>query len=107
MLDAIRGRFEQCGLELHPMKTRIVYCKRDGRPGEYANVAFDFLGYTFQPRRAKNRRKECFVGFLPAISAKAATAIRPPSASGGWHPPGTTNAWRTSRHSSIRRCGAG
>ncbi len=34
VLEAIRGRFEQCGLELHPMKTRIVYCKRDGRPGE-------------------------------------------------------------------------
>lgn len=58
------------------MKTRIIYCKRDGRPGEYALVAFDFLGYTFQPRRAKNRKKECVVGFLPAISAKAATAIR-------------------------------
>jgi group II intron reverse transcriptase/maturase len=76
VLEAIRGRFEQCRLELHPLKTRIVYCKRDGRPGEYAHVAFDFLGYTFQPRLAKNRRKECFVGFLPAISAKAATAIR-------------------------------
>ena len=76
VLDAIRGRFEQCRLELHPTKTRIVYCKRDGRPGAYANVAFDFLGYTFQPRLAKNRRQECFVGFLPAISAKAATAIR-------------------------------
>jgi RNA-directed DNA polymerase len=76
VLEAIRGRFEQCRLELHPMKTRIVYCKRDGRPGDYANVAFDFLGYTFQPRRAKNRKRECFVGFLPAISAKAATAIR-------------------------------
>jgi group II intron reverse transcriptase/maturase len=76
VLEAIRGRFEQCHLELHPLKTRIVYCKRAGRPGDYANVAFAFLGYTFQPRRAKNRRTECFVGFLPAISAKAATAIR-------------------------------
>jgi len=76
VLDAIRGRFVQCGLELHPTKTRIVYCKEDGRPGEYANMAFDFLGYTFQPRLAKNRRGKCFVGFLPAISAKAAMAIR-------------------------------
>ena len=58
------------------LKTRIVHCNRDGRPGAYANVAFDFLGYTFQPRRAKNRKGECFVGFLPAISAKAARAIR-------------------------------
>jgi len=39
-------------------------------------MSIDFLEYTFQPRLAKNRRQECFVGFLPAISAKAATAIR-------------------------------
>jgi hypothetical protein len=50
--------------------------KETARPEDYANVAFDFLGYTFQPRRAKNRKGEYFVGFLPAISAKAATAIR-------------------------------
>jgi RNA-directed DNA polymerase len=76
VLDAIRGRFEQCGLELHPVKTRIVYCKDDNRRGEHEHVAFDFLGYTFQPRRAKNRQGEFFVSFLPAISTKAATAIR-------------------------------
>ena len=67
---------QQCGLELHPTKTRIVYCKDDDRPGEYEHVAFDFLGYTFQPRRAKNRWGKFFVSFLPAISAKAAKAIR-------------------------------
>lgn len=55
VLEAIRGRFVQCGLELHPTKTRVVYCKDDDRPREYEHVAFDFLGYTFQPRRAKNR----------------------------------------------------
>ncbi|PYQ08243.1 MAG: hypothetical protein DMF83_07335, partial [Acidobacteria bacterium] len=54
-VEAIRDRFAQCHLELHPIKTRIVYCKDDGRPGEYDNVEFDFLGYTFQPRLAKNR----------------------------------------------------
>jgi retron-type reverse transcriptase len=55
VLVAIRDRFEQCGLELHPMKTKIVYCKDDDRRGEHEHVAFDFLGFTFQPRRAKNR----------------------------------------------------
>ena len=35
VLAAIRGRFEQCGLALHPTKTRIVYCKDANRPGEY------------------------------------------------------------------------
>ena len=46
-----------------------------GRRGT-STIAFDFLGYTFQPRRAKNRRGKFFVSFLPAISAKAAKAIR-------------------------------
>jgi group II intron reverse transcriptase/maturase len=76
VLDAIRGRFEQCGLELHPEKTRIVYCKKDGRPGDFEHIQFDFLGYTFQPRRAKNRYGKFFVSFLPAISTQAAKAIR-------------------------------
>ena len=76
VLEAIRGRFAQCGLELHLTKTRIVYCKDDDRPGEHGHIKFDFLGYTFQPRRAKNRQGKFFVSFLPAISTQAATAIR-------------------------------
>ena len=76
VLEAIRGRFAQCGLELHPTKTKIVYCKDDDRPGEYEHIKFDFLGYTFQPRRAKNRWGKFFVSFLPAISSKAAKEIR-------------------------------
>jgi len=76
VLSAIRGRFEECGLELHPTKTQIVYCKDDDRRGEHEHVAFNFLGYTFQPRRAKNRSGKFFVSFLPAMSAKAAKKIR-------------------------------
>jgi RNA-directed DNA polymerase len=76
VLEAIRDRFVQCGLELHPTKTRIVYCKDGDRRGEHEHVAFDFLGFTFQPRRAKNRWGKHFVGFLPAISTKSAKAIR-------------------------------
>lgn len=66
----------QCGLELHATKTRIVYCKDDDRPEEYEHIAFDFLGYTFQPRRANNRWGKYFVGLLPAMSARAAKTIR-------------------------------
>jgi hypothetical protein len=99
VLEVVRGRLAECGLELHATKTRIVYGKDDDRPGEYEHIAFDFLGYTFQPRRAKNRWGRYFVSFLPAISTKAATAIRQtirrwrmastsrPSAAGGWRPP--------------------
>jgi group II intron reverse transcriptase/maturase len=75
VLEAVRQRLGQCGLELHPVKTKIVYCKDDDRRGEYQQVAFDFLGYTFQPRRARNRWGKHFVSFLPAISNKAAKRI--------------------------------
>ena len=73
---ALAQRLADCGLQLHPDKTRIVYCKDDDRPGDYPDIAFDFLGYTFQPRRSKNRWGKFFVNFSPAISNKAAKAIR-------------------------------
>jgi len=76
VLEAIRGRLAECGLKLNDAKTQVVYCKDDDRKGKYERIKFDFLGYTFQPRRAKNRWGGYFVSFLPAISAKAAKAIR-------------------------------
>lgn len=76
MLIALRKRFSECKLELHPVKTRIVYCKDDDRRGNSPEIKFDFLGYTFRPRRAKNRWGKFFVSFLPAISNKAATELR-------------------------------
>jgi RNA-directed DNA polymerase len=76
VLEAVRQRLKECRLELHPEKTKIVYCKDDGRRGQHEHIKFDFLGYTFRPRRAKNRRGKFFVSFLPAISDKAAKAIR-------------------------------
>ena len=50
-LDAIRHRLAECGLELHPEKTKIVYCKDDDRRGDHEHTKFDFLGYTFRSRR--------------------------------------------------------
>jgi group II intron reverse transcriptase/maturase len=76
VLTAIRTRLAACGLELHPTKTRIVYCKDGRRRAGYEPTSFDFLGFTFRARLARNRRGEGFVGFLPAISRKAAKAIR-------------------------------
>ena len=76
VLEMVRHRLAECGLELHPDKTRIVYCQDDDRRGRYEHIVFDFLGYTFQPRRARNRRGRYFVSFLPAISNKAAKRIR-------------------------------
>ena len=76
LLAAIRKRLAECGLELHPEKTRIVYCKDDDRRGTHEHTSFDFLGYTFRPRRAKNRWGKLFISFLPGVSHKAAKSIR-------------------------------
>lgn len=89
ILDAIRRRLQKCGLELHSEKTGIVYCKDDIRGQDYERVQFDFLGYTFRPRRAVNRRGKHFVGFLPAMSNKAAKSIR--ATMRGWRLAATRN----------------
>lgn len=72
----LEKRFGECGLELHPTKTRIIYCKDDDRRGDYPDTSFDFLGYTFRPRRSKNRRGKYFVNFTPAVSNKAKKAMQ-------------------------------
>ncbi len=73
---ALERRLAQCGLELHPEKTKVVYCKDGDRTGEYPVTSFDFLGYTFRARRSKNWKGKYFVNFSPAVSGKAAKAIR-------------------------------
>jgi len=50
--QAIAARLKDCGLELHPEKTKIVYCKDEDRRSTYPNEKFDFLGYTLRPRRS-------------------------------------------------------
>jgi RNA-directed DNA polymerase len=74
--DAIIARLAQVGLELNLDKTRIVYCKDTNRIGSHEHERFDFLGYTFRPRRARDRSGELFVSFLPAVSDEAAKKIR-------------------------------
>jgi len=77
LLEQLHKRFGECALALHPDKTRIVYCKDDDRRGEFSNeTKFDFLGYTFRPRRSKNRYGKFFVNFTPAVSNKACKAMR-------------------------------
>jgi len=72
----IEARLAECKLSVNQEKTRIVYCKDSNRGGKFGNIEFDFLGYTFRPRVAKNKQGEYFVGFTPAISRKAAKGIR-------------------------------
>jgi len=70
----IATRLGALGLELHPDKTRAVYCKDGQRRGTSEHTSFDFLGYTFRARRASGRRG-LFVGYLPAMSQKARKAV--------------------------------
>src|SRR5919106_2697939 len=79
---AIAERLGTLGLELHPDKTRIVYCKDTNHPGSSEHTSFDFLGYTFRGRRAQSRRG-LFVSFSPAMSTKARKAVGQEIR--GWH----------------------
>src|ERR1700730_4503527 len=71
----VTARLKECGLELHPVKTKLVYCKDANRKESHPNEQFDFLGYTFRPRAAANRQGKLFCSFSPAISKKAVQKI--------------------------------
>ena len=86
--DAIGARMVEIGLELHPDKTKIVYCKDSNRRQEFDLVSFTFCGYTFRPRKSYNaRRKQVYTGFLPAVAAGKLTDMSRKMAS-----------WRLHRH---------
>jgi len=73
---AIGDRLAEVGLELHPGKTKVAYCKDSRRRGSYEVISFAFLGYAFWPRAAFDRtRKRSFTGFLPGVSAEKLTEM--------------------------------
>lgn len=77
LLLALEQRFKECGLELHPDKTKIVYCKDSNRKRPYSSTEFDFLGYTFRQRSARNcKQNRMFVSFTPAVSKSALKSMR-------------------------------
>ena len=69
VLGEIEARMGGCHLALNQDKTRIVYCKDSNRKGSHEHERFDFLGYTFRPRKAKNPGASC----SPASSLRSAT----------------------------------
>jgi group II intron reverse transcriptase/maturase len=77
MKTALQARLAECQLELHPTKTRVVYCKVTSRRGMYPNVKFDFLGYCFRPRRVlRPSDRKVVGGFTPAVSPTALKTMR-------------------------------
>ena len=77
LLERLKERMLACKLEIHPEKTRIVYCKDGNRRKEHNNTSFIFLGYEFRPRVCKNSKKgQYFIGFTPAVSPQARKSFR-------------------------------
>ena len=75
-LAALDERMKACGLELHPEKTKQVYCRDYRRQNTYETVKFDFLGYSFQPRSTKSKQTgKLFLGFDCAISISSKKRI--------------------------------
>jgi RNA-directed DNA polymerase len=83
VMRCISERFRQCGLEIHPDKSSIVYCKDVNRTEDYSRISFDFLGYTFRPRRCVNPQGQVHANFLPAISRASMKDIH--RRIRGWH----------------------
>ena len=76
MRAKLAARLKQCGLELHPEKTKVAYRNDANRQGCHPNEKFDVLGYTFRTRKATGRRGIVWRRFSPAISKKAEQKIR-------------------------------
>lgn len=76
ILTSLEKRLKECKLEIHPLKTKIVYCQDKDRTKEYPVTSFDFLGYTFQKRFIKDKLGRLQFNFLPAVSLKSGKAFR-------------------------------
>ena len=76
MLKDITQRFADCHLEIHPDKSKIIYCKDNNRKGTGENIQFSFLGFTFKPRYARGNDGKPFTSFQPAVSQEALKTMR-------------------------------
>ncbi len=69
-------RFADCKLELHPTKTRIVYCKDKDRTKDEDLTEFDFLGYTFKAVYVMCRDGKPRLNFIASVSKTSAKTFR-------------------------------
>ncbi|MET8439124.1 group II intron reverse transcriptase/maturase [Streptomyces sp900116325] len=90
VLGALQMRMREVGLELHPDKTRIVYCKDSNRLGSYEHTVFTFLGFTFRARQVRLKSGKMFTGFNPGISNDALKKLG-----------SRVRSWRLHRHTEV------
>ena len=75
LLSQVKSRLEQCGLKVHPQKTKIVYCKKDRRNLKGMPVQFDFLGFSFRPIMTRLKKGGHFLQFDCQMSRKSKKRI--------------------------------
>jgi RNA-directed DNA polymerase len=90
VMQAIGVRLAECGLAMHPEKSKIVYCQDSNRTESFPHVQFTFLGFTFRPRKAMSKQHRVFTSFLPGVSADAMKRMR--QVVRGWRIPRQTPA---------------
>ncbi|MEU9946693.1 group II intron reverse transcriptase/maturase, partial [Streptomyces lavendulae] len=90
VLGALQMRMREVGLELHPDKTRIVYCKDSNRHGSYEHTVFTFLGFTFRARQVRLKSGKMFTGFNPGIGNDALKKLG-----------SRVRSWRLHRHTEV------
>lgn len=91
VMQSIAARLEECGLTMHPEKSKIVYCKDSNRTESYPQAQFTFLGFTFRPREARSNRDRLFTSFLPGASDDALKRMRQ-----------TVRGWKLNRQSPAK-----
>jgi len=90
VMQSIALRLAECGLTVHPEKSKIVYCKDSNRTESYPHVHFTFLGFTFQPRKALSKQHRLFTSFLPGVRAAALKRMRQ-----------TVRGWKLNRQTQV------
>jgi RNA-directed DNA polymerase len=90
VMQSIALRLAECGLTMHPEKSKIVYCKDSNRTESYPHVYFTFLGFTFRPRKALSKQNRLFTSFLPGVSADALKRMRQ-----------TVRGWKLNRQTHV------
>ena len=75
-MRSIASRLADCGLTMHPDKSKVVYCKDSNRNEQHPHVSFTFLGFTFRPRKAHSKHDQLFTSFLPGASDGALRRMR-------------------------------
>lgn len=90
VMQCIALRPTECGLTIHPDKSKIVCCKDSNRTASYQHVQFTFLGFTFRPRKALSKQRRILTSFLPAASDDALMRMRQ-----------TVRGWRLNRQTHV------